>query len=116
MARCAGGVPVLLWCFGAGGRCWSWAVRCCGAALRCCGAAGRGGRAAVLGSLALLALVLRWGRVACCRAAGCGRGRSVGEDRKSVVEGKSVSVRVDLGGRCFINKKIDETLKTIDKR
>src|SRR3546814_12148958 len=28
-----------------------------------------------------------------------------GEDRKSVVEGKSVSVRVDLGGRRIINKK-----------
>src|SRR3546814_12183687 len=27
------------------------------------------------------------------------------EDRKSVVEGKSVSVRVDLGGRRFIKKK-----------
>src|SRR3546814_16685875 len=26
-------------------------------------------------------------------------------DRKSVVEGKSVSVRVDLGGRSFIKKK-----------
>src|SRR3546814_15793948 len=25
--------------------------------------------------------------------------------RKSVVKGKSVSVRVDLGGRCFIKKK-----------
>src|SRR3546814_19150414 len=28
-----------------------------------------------------------------------------GEDRKSVVEGKSVSVRVDLGGRRSIKKK-----------
>src|SRR3546814_14582040 len=28
-----------------------------------------------------------------------------GKDRKSVVEGKSVSVRVDLGGRRFIKKK-----------
>src|SRR3546814_20464309 len=27
------------------------------------------------------------------------------EDRKSVVSGKSVSVRVDLGGRCLIKKK-----------
>src|SRR3546814_11137863 len=26
-------------------------------------------------------------------------------DRKSVVEGKRVSVRVDLGGRCIIKKK-----------
>src|SRR3546814_15732467 len=58
MARCAGGAPVLLWCFGAGGRCWSLAVRCCGAALRCCGAAVRGGRAPVLGSLDFLDLVL----------------------------------------------------------
>src|SRR3546814_13959611 len=30
-------------------------------------------------------------------------------DRKSVVEGKSVSVRVDLGGRRFIKKKKKET-------
>src|SRR3546814_11495302 len=29
----------------------------------------------------------------------------VAEDRKSVVEGKSVSVRVDLGGRRIIKKK-----------
>src|SRR3546814_2449720 len=29
----------------------------------------------------------------------------VGEDRKSVVSGKSVSVRVDLGGRRIIKKK-----------
>src|SRR3546814_13521594 len=28
-------------------------------------------------------------------------------DRKSVVKGKSVSVRVDLGGRSIINKKIN---------
>src|SRR3546814_13875219 len=27
------------------------------------------------------------------------------KDRKSVVKGKSVSVRVDLGGRCIIKKK-----------
>src|SRR3546814_18143753 len=33
------------------------------------------------------------------------------EDRKSVVSGKSVSVRVDLGGRRIIKKKI--TYKTI---
>src|SRR3546814_23595 len=44
-------------------------------------------------------------------SAGCGRrtGRhsacSHGTDRKSVVEGKSVSVRVDLGGRRIIKKK-----------
>src|SRR3546814_14184890 len=31
------------------------------------------------------------------------------EDRKSVVSGKSVSVRVDLGGRRIITKKIKET-------
>src|SRR3546814_21194524 len=30
-------------------------------------------------------------------------------DRKSVVEGKSVSVRVDLGGRCIIKKKMKHT-------
>src|SRR3546814_12928823 len=30
---------------------------------------------------------------------------AVSRDRKSVVEGKSVSVRVDLGGRRIINKK-----------
>src|SRR3546814_13104202 len=29
----------------------------------------------------------------------------LGEDRKSVVSGKSVSVRVDLGGRRFLKKK-----------
>src|SRR3546814_16008151 len=37
-----------------------------------------------------------------------GRGparRICGEDRKSVVSGKSVSVRVDLGGRRIIKKK-----------
>src|SRR3546814_13236241 len=32
------------------------------------------------------------------------------EDRKSVVEGKSVSVRVDLGGRRSINKKNSKRL------
>src|SRR3546814_13182148 len=31
--------------------------------------------------------------------------RSIRSDRKSVVEGKSVSVRVDLGGRLIIQKK-----------
>src|SRR3546814_13201037 len=31
--------------------------------------------------------------------------RKVAEDRKSVVSGKSVSVRVDLGGRRIIKKK-----------
>src|SRR3546814_17737607 len=33
------------------------------------------------------------------------RTRGAGEDRKSVVKGKSVSVRVDLGGRRIIKKK-----------
>src|SRR3546814_20002824 len=33
-------------------------------------------------------------------------------DRKSVVEGKSVSVRVDLGGRSIIKKKIQKNNKT----
>src|SRR3546814_13645977 len=32
-------------------------------------------------------------------------------DRKSVVEGKSVSVRVDLGGRRLINKKKNKRYK-----
>src|SRR3546814_20750618 len=32
--------------------------------------------------------------------------RDARQDRKSVVEGKSVSVRVDLGGRRIIKKKI----------
>src|SRR3546814_13190486 len=32
-------------------------------------------------------------------------------DRKSVVEGKSVSVRVDIGGRRFIKKKKKRTLE-----
>src|SRR3546814_12587066 len=36
-------------------------------------------------------------------------------DRKSVVEGKSVSVRVDLGGRRIITKKKKST-KTIRRR
>src|SRR3546814_16072316 len=35
------------------------------------------------------------------------------EDRKSVVEGKSVSVRVDLGGRRIIKKKTDRRVTTI---
>src|SRR3546814_20475045 len=34
-------------------------------------------------------------------------------DRKSVVEGKSVSVHVDRGGRRIINKKQYETLQVI---
>src|SRR3546814_17240478 len=36
-------------------------------------------------------------------------------DRKSVVEGKSVSVRVDLGGRCSIKKK-NKKKKTTKRR
>src|SRR3546814_11874390 len=32
-------------------------------------------------------------------------------DRKSVVEGKSVSVRVDLGGRCILKKKTNKQIK-----
>src|SRR3546814_19769821 len=32
-------------------------------------------------------------------------------DRKSVVKGKSVSVRVDLGGRCNIKKKKEKNIK-----
>src|SRR3546814_18615177 len=42
-------------------------------------------------------------------AGACGlisqRGSLIGADRKSVVSGKSVSVRVDLGGRRIIKKK-----------
>src|SRR3546814_11258352 len=34
-----------------------------------------------------------------------------GRDRKSVVEGKSVSVRVDLGGRRIIKKKKNKIIK-----
>src|SRR3546814_13161241 len=37
-----------------------------------------------------------------------GPGQPAQEDRKSVVEGKSVSVRVDLGGRRYIKKKNKE--------
>src|SRR3546814_20984476 len=38
-------------------------------------------------------------------------GRPFVRDRKSVVKGKSVSVRVDLGGRRIIKKQISETYK-----
>src|SRR3546814_11571865 len=38
----------------------------------------------------------------------------MGQDRKSVVAGKSVSVRVDLGGRSSINKKIRKNTITHD--
>src|SRR3546814_17169918 len=39
------------------------------------------------------------------RLVGTGRGSGHGGDRQSVVEGKSVSVRVDLGGRRIFKKK-----------
>src|SRR3546814_19233342 len=39
-----------------------------------------------------------------CRGFQHGRGRARPEDRKSVVEGKSVSVRVDLGGSRIMKK------------
>src|SRR3546814_13280565 len=43
------------------------------------------------------------------------RGRSGGRrDRKSVVSGKSVSVRLDLGGRRIIKKKINRKLYKSD--
>src|SRR3546814_11549964 len=38
-------------------------------------------------------------------------GAMLGKDRKSVVEGKSGSVRVDLGGSRIIKKKIDNRAK-----
>src|SRR3546814_18556841 len=44
------------------------------------------------------------GRIADERCADGDRA-GAGEERKSVVEGKSVSVRVDLGGRRIIKKK-----------
>src|SRR3546814_14716772 len=34
-------------------------------------------------------------------------------DRKSVVEGKSVSVRVDLGGRRILKKKTKQTIQEV---
>src|SRR3546814_11169560 len=37
-------------------------------------------------------------------------------DRKSVVSGKSVSVRVDRGGRRIINKKLSTSTQKITKR
>src|SRR3546814_15004150 len=47
-----------------------------------------------------------------CRRRGRGR-----RDRKSVVEGKSVSVRVDLGGRRIIKKKrVHTNNKTDDQK
>src|SRR3546814_12158897 len=47
---------------------------------------------------------------------GIGRGRSLQVDRKSVVWGKSVSVRVDLGGRRIIKKKKIERRKQEDNQ
>src|SRR3546814_12650948 len=41
--------------------------------------------------------------------------RIAGRDRKSVVSGKSVSVRVDLGGRRIIKKKKNITYKNTPK-
>src|SRR3546814_12411573 len=38
----------------------------------------------------------------------------IGADRQSVVNGKSVSVRVDLGGRRIIKKKIERKVNTHD--
>src|SRR3546814_8030240 len=39
------------------------------------------------------------------RFAACGRMLDIGQDRKSVVSGKRVSVSVDLGGRRILKKK-----------
>src|SRR3546814_17279215 len=45
------------------------------------------------------------------RASRCRRdNRQLKADRKSVVEGKSVSVRVDIGGRRIIKKKTQKQL------
>src|SRR3546814_15338289 len=44
---------------------------------------------------------------------GYGGSAAVTRDRKSVVEGKSVSVRVDLGGSRIIKKKKHKTLEHI---
>src|SRR3546814_14868893 len=49
--------------------------------------------------------IKRVSRRACAAAIRSEAGVAVGGDRKSVVQGKSVSVRVDLGGRRSINKK-----------
>src|SRR3546814_11945553 len=42
---------------------------------------------------------------------GIDSGAGLSLDRKSVVQGKSVSVRVDLGGRRIINKKHNKSTK-----
>src|SRR3546814_17948396 len=49
-------------------------------------------------------------------ADGCGSIDRAGctTDRKSVVWGKSVSVRVDLGGRCIIKKKTQHSKSKSD--
>src|SRR3546814_14867548 len=52
----------------------------------------------------LLAALPRAKLVTAERNAGVAGGRNLG-DRQSVVSGKSVSVRVDVGGRRIINKK-----------
>src|SRR3546814_21121953 len=44
------------------------------------------------------------------------RDRAARRDRKSVVSGKSVSVRVDLGGRRIITKKTTKEQKTYSKK
>src|SRR3546814_13387121 len=46
---------------------------------------------------------------------GCGCHPEHSEDRKSVVKGKSVSVRVDLGGRRIIKKK-NKNQQTYEKK
>lgn len=89
-ARCAGGVPVLLWCFGAGGRCWSWAVRCCGAALPRCRAAvllGEGGERRCWGC---------W--LWCCGGAAC---RAAGLRDDCAADRWRMRCGGVLGRRCF---------------
>src|SRR3546814_11088526 len=57
---------------------------------------------AVMAAEAIDAIVLDLG------LAGPMSGREVARDRKSVVDGQCVSVRVDLGGRRVIKKKTEE--------
>src|SRR3546814_17863195 len=47
--------------------------------------------------------------------AGLLRGLALGADRKSVVWGKSVSVRVDLGGRRIIKKQTQQMMNPLAK-
>src|SRR3546814_12744583 len=75
----------------------------CGAARR--ERAGRAGDAAGGGAAAHLRRGIDRGRAGRGQAARGGQPAAAGGDRKSVVEGKSVSVRVDLGGRRIIKKK-----------